>query len=173
MKGAKYKESVPTRQVCTKPLQTVITGSYPVVSVLSHWFVTVTRVPLPLCVSNGRLTEATMARRAKGEGGAVEAWLDTSITHLHALVGQIQVQLEFLNVPCVTYTRHNTLILLLMAYALSTTTCLLVAVKHSTKHHECQTTVTIAATRYQSFNAGSINPSAAKAGCRPGHSGGA
>lgn len=32
-----------------------------------------------------------MAREMKGESGAMQTWLETSITGLHALVGRIQV----------------------------------------------------------------------------------
>lgn len=37
-----------------------------------------------------------MAREAKGESGVMQAWLETSITGLHTLVGRIQV-----------YSRHD------------------------------------------------------------------
>lgn len=32
-----------------------------------------------------------MSREVKGESGVMQAWLETSITGLHALVGRIQV----------------------------------------------------------------------------------
>lgn len=38
-----------------------------------------------------RATEQAMSREMKGESGVLQAWLETSITGLHALVGRIQV----------------------------------------------------------------------------------
>lgn len=38
-----------------------------------------------------RATEQAMARELKGESGAMQTWLDTSLSGLHALVGRIQV----------------------------------------------------------------------------------
>lgn len=48
-------------------------------------------VPVPHLYRH-RATEQAMSRESQGECGVVEAWLQTSITGLHALVGRIQVR---------------------------------------------------------------------------------
>lgn len=48
------------------------------------------RLAYPFCAVP-RATEQAMSRELKGESGAMQTWLETSITGLHAFVGRIQV----------------------------------------------------------------------------------